>query len=466
MKSLLFILACLFAGTAFATPAYDTTSGHSGSTLASGSSPTSVTVTMVAGETGFCFVTLDIFSSYQIVTSISGGGTWGFIEGYYVSSSSYIEVWATAAGGATAATSISVTTGVSSSTSVFVFQYTGVGQINQANGVTLNNSSTSTPSLVLNTLQSGSVALAMFYGLAGDGTITATTGTLRKNFNTGSLIVADNTSATNTLNATGGATSVTMLGIELNAAATTTPTYDAVSADSACAFETLSQTSFSITVTMVAGETGVISVLSYTISGSPNDVTSISGGGTWTLAVRKTVGTAELEVWTTPAGGVTTALSVTVTKTTASNEIAEGCARQYISVGSVTANTNAIETDTGSAVPNATSVSLTTTGTGAIVDTSLGMPTLAGSPAVSNSIYPLKGNYIGYSGSGTNCSPGGNACAVYIYWGNMPTPYTTNAETTSWGISTGSASAYFGIALELDYSSSAIPMRMLTHFGL
>lgn len=99
-----------------------------------------------------------------------------------------------------------------------------------------------------------------------------------------------------------------------------------------------SSSPISITVTMAAGETGVLLVL-FDVTSAPT-VSSVSGGGTWASA-GSSAGTpagGTMQIWTTAAGGSASASSISVSFTGTTSSACMGV-QQYTGVGSIkTAN--------------------------------------------------------------------------------------------------------------------------------
>jgi hypothetical protein len=95
-------------------------------------------------------------------------------------------------------------------------------------------------------------------------------------------------------------------------------------------------TSVAVTVTMVAGETGICCVA--VKGGTSAKVSSISGGGTWTLLAQATNSTTErVEIWGTGAGGAATASTVTVNVSGAPSRTTAGVV-QYTGVSNILYN--------------------------------------------------------------------------------------------------------------------------------
>ncbi len=143
----------------------------------SGTSPVTVTVTINNGDTGVAVISLTARNTTpDAVTSLTGGGTWALRVALTVGLER-VEVWSTAAGAATAASSVDVAFGTTDLDAVCCFVGTWTGALGL--GVTGTASgSTANPSITTTTQDNNNWVIAGFACLEG-GVPTVNTANLR-----------------------------------------------------------------------------------------------------------------------------------------------------------------------------------------------------------------------------------------------------------------------------------------------
>jgi hypothetical protein len=120
----------------------------------------------------------------------------------------------------------------------------------------------------------------------------------------------------------------------------------------------------SVSITLNAGETGVLVFVS--VGGTPSTVSSISGGGTWTQQVAVTTGTTRVELWATGVNAATSTSTVSVTHSAGGDSAVGAGVAAYSGVAAFGI------TATGGALSSNPTVSLTTTGFDSVVVGGLG----------------------------------------------------------------------------------------------
>ena len=174
-------------------------SAHKG-TASGTTTPLSVTVSIISGETGFCAIDLDATTISGVsVASITGGGTWTLVKGVSAAAGCRSELWTNGVKGGSTASSLSIAvTGTFSVVVAACGQYIGAGKILGANAVTAVGTTSTTQTISLTTINAGSFVVSSFGEKTGT-SYTALTGGLRETL-VGSAVTAvglnDNASAT------------------------------------------------------------------------------------------------------------------------------------------------------------------------------------------------------------------------------------------------------------------------------
>ena len=193
---------------------FDTVAADIGSATGT-TSPISVTISMIAGETGICAIGFDGTVSGDSVTSITGGGTWKLVKGENASALARAELWTNGAGGGATASSISVAfTGTVTEVTVACGQYLNVGLVLSANATVANGTTGFELGPVsLTTVHASSIIAAALAGtFTSAPTLSALTGALRvtKNSSTVASVALNDNSAVSGSVSNGAETSGTL----------------------------------------------------------------------------------------------------------------------------------------------------------------------------------------------------------------------------------------------------------------
>ena len=158
---------------------FDPASGHAAVKAATTTSPLSVPITIVSGETGFCAVAFDGTIAGDSVTGITGGGTWTLVKPKNAAASARSELWSNGVNGGSTASSISIAfTGTVVDVSAACTQYKGAMAICTSNAVSANG--TTGPTISLTTVNANDFVIAALADVGTSPTMTASTGVLRE----------------------------------------------------------------------------------------------------------------------------------------------------------------------------------------------------------------------------------------------------------------------------------------------
>lgn len=154
-----------------------------------GSSPLAVTLTITSGDTAI--VVTSVTPTTVAVSTITGGGTY-VQKGSQITGANKVEIWATAAGAATTASSVSVSfTGSPTDLEIAVADYSGVLALGNVNNGTNSNAN---PTVGVTAQDNNNIVVAGF--ASPSPAYTTGTGNLRQNPSSCSTVVVglnDNT---------------------------------------------------------------------------------------------------------------------------------------------------------------------------------------------------------------------------------------------------------------------------------
>jgi hypothetical protein len=340
--------------TAYAPIQWDFTTADTGSSFCnSGCASLTPTVNVVGGATVFVVAVND----FGNVTSITGGGTWARIGTPQTTAGTTTELWSTTTGGATTASSITINfNGTPGSSSAVVTQYTGITTINSSigsgviAGVVYSSDSPGDVEVgFTNTFNPTTVNWSFVINACGSDYSDAVSGGFQRGTTgTGEAYPAGSGSAIgdssygaaaegSILFEAAGSGDYSCIAVEV-ASKSPPPliSFDATAGHSGGSPSGCT-TTCTTTVTMVAGETGIAAIAVT----AGDEVTSVTGGGTWTKIVgfRTSDNYTDAELWTNGVNGGSAATSVVVNTTSVAGVGISVFIGQYTGVASITTNT-------------------------------------------------------------------------------------------------------------------------------